>query len=171
MVTRFYITRNLRSLNRKYVRSKTQAEPLYYSKLAIIELCGWIETSMDEIFEANASKFVNEVRHLIKFRAQLKKTYGFNEKKHLQPLIVALVGNNGLEKLDASCDTRLMGALHRNLNELSIMRNSLAHTYIKGFAVTIESPQLILRRLDQVANGLDHFEEQLDLLSVNLQGI
>lgn len=171
MVTRYYITRNLRSLKRKYDRSKTQAEPLYYSKLAIIELCGWIETSLDEIFEANAPKFANERRYSNNFAARLKKTYGFHEVSHLQPLIVALVGYNGLEKLEASCDRRLMGGLHRNLNELTEMRNRLAHTYIKGFGVTIESPQLILRRLENVANGLDHFTEQLDLLAVGLQDI
>jgi hypothetical protein len=168
MVSRSYIARNLRSLNRKYLRSKTQAEPLYYSKLAIIELCGWIETSVDEIFVTCAPKHVNETRYLQQFSVKLQNTYGFSEKKHLKPLIITLVGMNGLEKLEASCDPRFLGALLRNLNELTAMRNSLAHTYIKGFAITIESPQLILRRLDQVADGLDHLEEKLNLLSNNL---
>ena len=45
------------------------------------------------------------------------------------------------------------------------MRNKLAHTYIKGFATTIESPQLILNRFEQVADGLDHLEEKLSILA------
>jgi len=139
--------------------------------LAIIELCGWIEISLDEIFETNAPKFANQRRYSKKFAGQLDKTYGFHEVSHLQPLIIALVGYSGLEQLEASCDRRLMGGLHRNLNELTDMRNRLAHTYIKGFGVTIESPQLILGRLEHVANGLDHFAEQLDLLAATLRDI
>jgi hypothetical protein len=120
---------------------------------------------MDEIFEACAPKLMNETRYERKFSDQLVTTYGFSENKHLKPLIKALVGFNGLEKIEASCDPRLLGALTRNLNELTKMRNDLAHTYIKGFTMTIESPQLMLRRLDQVADGLDHLEEQLYKLS------
>ena len=123
MVARYYIRRNLKSLNRNYCRSKTQAEPLYFSKLAIIEICGWIETSLDEIFAACAPKFICEVRYSSKFSSKIIDTHGFNENKHLKPLIQALVGYNGLEKLEASCDPGILGNLNRNLNELTLMRN------------------------------------------------
>ncbi len=165
MVSRSYIARNLRSLNEKYLRSKTQAEPFYYAKLAIIELCGWIETSIDEILESRAPKLVNQNDHLSQFAGRVKNTSGFTGKRHMEPLIVALVGYHGLEKLEASSDPSLLGALHRNLNELSGMRNRLAHTYIKDFTVTIESPQLILDRFNKIADGLDHLEEKLDSLA------
>lgn len=168
MVSRYYITRNLKSLNQKYRRAKTQAEPLYYSKLAIIELCGWIETSIDEIFGTCSPGLVNEPRYLKKVTEKLDKTYGFSEKKHLQPLIISLVGYNGLQKIEASCDATKFGNLNRNLNELTTMRNNLAHTYIKGFATTIDSPQLTLIRLNLVAEGLDHLEGKISELSGKL---
>lgn len=171
MVSRYYITRNLKSLNQMYSRSKTQAEPLYFSKLAIIELCGWIEVSIDKIFETCSPKLVRASCHQKNITDRINRTYGFSQKKHLQPLINTLIGYNGLEKLETSCDLRLLEALNRNLNELSNMRNMLAHTYIKGFTITVESPQLKLRRLDHVANGLDHLEEKIGELSDKLSKI
>lgn len=165
MTSKYYITRNLKSLNQKYLRSKTQAEPLYYSKLAIIEICGWIESSLDELFYNYSSSALESSNYINKMHNRIKETYGFSQNKHLKPLVVSVVGYSGLEKLESSCDQSLLGGLYRNLDELTKMRNELAHTYIKGFAVTIESPQLILRRLDHVANGLDELERKLAAMS------
>lgn len=171
MVSRYYIRRNLKSLNQKYIRAKTLAEPLYFSKLAIIELCGWIETSLDEIYFSSLPHFVEEQRYIGKVEGRIKDTYGFNENKHLKPLLNILVGYHGVEKLEKSCNPNILGALYRNLNELTIMRNNLAHTYIKGFTTTIESPQLILGRLEQVADGLDHLEEKFIEFSIKLDRV
>ena len=49
MIARSYILTNLKTLDRKYNRATSTRDSLFYSKLAILELCGWIEESMDDI--------------------------------------------------------------------------------------------------------------------------
>jgi hypothetical protein len=49
MITRSYITSSFKFLDRKYRKATTSKELFFYSKLAIFELCGWIEESMDDI--------------------------------------------------------------------------------------------------------------------------
>ncbi|MEM1365806.1 MAG: hypothetical protein AAGH82_08665, partial [Pseudomonadota bacterium] len=133
MVSKYYIERNIRSLSQKYNQSKTQAEPIYYAKLAVIELCGWIEVSIDEIVEKAAVGFQANSHHRKQFVASIEGVYGFHEKKHLRPLIRQLIGARGLDSLEHGCDTPTLSKLYRHLNELSEIRNRLAHTYITGF--------------------------------------
>ena len=50
MVNKTAIARNLRELHSRYDRRpRNSRDPLYYSKLYLIELCGWIEETMDSI--------------------------------------------------------------------------------------------------------------------------
>lgn len=138
MASKYYIKTNLKSLNHKYNRSKTRADPAYYSKLAIIELCGWIEISIDEMLEKHGKILSN--KNLSDFKGQIKKVYGFSPEKHLKPLIIHLIGFIGYERLMKSCDKNKMDRLFYHLKELSKKRNDLAHTYIKGFTSTYDSP-------------------------------
>ncbi|MFC7292447.1 hypothetical protein [Hirschia litorea] len=165
MVTRTYIERNLKSLKRKYASAKTQAEPLYFSKLAIIELCGWIEVTIDSICEKHARALISNSTFQKQYRIRVESTYGFSQRKHLDPLIRDLIGYQGIQGIEALCDPSILNGLHRNLNELTNMRNKLAHTYIKGFTSTIESPQLMLKRFYIIADGLDHLDEKIKDIS------
>lgn len=168
MVSNNYIKRNLKSLKSKYDRSKTQAEPYYYSKLAIIELCGWIEISLDEIYISHSKKFIKNDTFCKKINDRIGNTHGFHQNKHLYPLLVSIIGYHGLEKLENLCDTGRLGNLTRNLNELTIIRNKLAHTYIKGFMTTIDSPQVTYRRFEELEDGLKHLDEKLTELKRTL---
>lgn len=84
MASKYYIKTNLKSLNHKYNRSKTRADPAYYSKLAIIELCGWIEISIDEMLEKHGKILSN--KNLSDFKGQIKKDLWFFARKTLETI-------------------------------------------------------------------------------------
>ncbi len=48
MITKSYLFKTLNRLDRLYNESRTDDKKIFYSKLALIELCGWIEETMDD---------------------------------------------------------------------------------------------------------------------------
>ena len=49
MIAKSYILANLNALDARYKRASRAKDALFASKLALLELCGWIEESMDDI--------------------------------------------------------------------------------------------------------------------------
>ncbi len=49
MITKSYLFKTLNRLDKLYNDSTTDDKKIFYSKLALIELCGWIEETMDDI--------------------------------------------------------------------------------------------------------------------------
>ena len=49
MIGKTNIERNIKQLKTNFNKTNSPKLELFYSKLAIIELCGWIEESMDDI--------------------------------------------------------------------------------------------------------------------------
>ena len=49
MIAISYIDKTLKELDKLYNQSTSQKKAIYFSKLALIELCGWIEETLDDI--------------------------------------------------------------------------------------------------------------------------
>ena len=49
MISNLTILKNLVRINRLYSKASSPIETLLYAKMGIIELCGWIEETMDVI--------------------------------------------------------------------------------------------------------------------------
>ena len=60
MIAYSYIENNLDQLDKRYVKSKTSRDASYYSKLAILELCGWIEMSIDDCIVRSANRILKD---------------------------------------------------------------------------------------------------------------
>jgi hypothetical protein len=55
MIAKTYILNNLSTIEKLYNDSSSIKNSLFYSKLAILELCGWTEESMDDIIKKCAN--------------------------------------------------------------------------------------------------------------------
>jgi hypothetical protein len=53
MIIKGYIENTLKELDRLYNKHTSLKKDIYYSKLAVIELCGWIEETCDAIVRLN----------------------------------------------------------------------------------------------------------------------
>ena len=162
MVTKTYIAENLQSIALLFNASSSPRESLFYSKLAIIELCGWIQMSMDDIVLRLSSRRLKE-QHNQKYIKDniVRRTYGFDYDRHFLPMIEAIIGRYGIEQMSAKIDKGILQALIGALSTLKRSRDQLAHQYIKGTTLTIDAPSATIARLPIVLAGLKNIEAVL----------
>jgi hypothetical protein len=158
MVTKTYIADNLRQIERLYNSSPSVQKGLFYSKLAVIELCGWIEMSMDDIVLRLAAKRLRDEKNRTYIKTNVKKTSGFDYEQHFLPMVAAIVGRQGIERMNSRLDSTLILPLTGALSALKTARNVLAHQYIKDTTLVIDAPSVTNGRFPVVLAGLKNIE-------------
>jgi hypothetical protein len=146
MVVKRHILLTIERLDRLY-NTSGNPEAIYYSKLAIIELCGWIEFCMDNI----ALNFAN--RRLITqsfkdiFSSLKDKNYGFGYKQNFRKMLSQTIGLHNMEGIEVSLTTTgELAILIATLDNLITLRNDAAHTFI-GATTTYQSPSVTKAQL------------------------
>lgn len=164
MIAKTYILQNLTQLDSAFRNAKTQKHSIYFSKLAILELCGWIEISMDDIILSHCNRHVTAVSNT-KFVTNdvIKRTYGFDYEPHFRMMLIRLIGIVTCEKLEATLPIAVHTKFTAQLHSLKVMRDRLAHTYLKGSAATttIDAPSVTKTRFNDIYYGLKAFEQGL----------
>jgi hypothetical protein len=161
MIARSYIDRNLIYLDRVYRNATSTTEKNYCSKIAILELCGWIELSMDDIVLRGCVRALKQEKNRKAVREKVKHNYGFEYQKHFVSLITSLVGFHGYETLEKKIPTMISVSFKSELGNLKVRRNSLAHTYYRGVTPYYDAPSITMSRYLSVANGLDAYDQAL----------
>ncbi len=159
MIAKTHILQNLKQLNSRFLRSRTSKEGLYFSKLAVMELCGWIEISMDDLLLRIAQRKLKESNNRDWFSKEVvDKNYGFKYKSHLRSMLIRLVGIITVEKIEKKVDQGMRTRLESELGNLTTVRNSLAHTFVRGTQVQIDAPSVTIARVNRLYDGLKEFE-------------
>jgi|SRR5690606_4633149 len=162
MIAKSYIESNLKQLDRLYGSAGTQKKELYYSKLAILELCGWLEESMDDVVQKCANRALKEANNRSYVTEKIiKPTYGFEYEKHFKKMLISVVGLVTIEKVESKVDPLVYARFISALGNLKVARNKEAHTHIKGVMRTIDAPSVTLRNFQYVHDGLKAFDSQL----------
>lgn len=107
--------------------------PKLLSKLALLELCGWIEETLDEIIREVDKSTINDGKWV--YTEVIKKTYGFNYNSHFRPMLVKLIGEVFTRKIESEMNNSDPGDLDNLkslLNDLWNKRGNLAHADIAG---------------------------------------
>jgi hypothetical protein len=159
MVTKTYIAANLQQFERLFDSSKTLQKSLFYSKLAVIELCGWIEMSMDDIALRLALRRLKHPDSLKYIKKDvIGHTYGFDYDYHFLRMIEKIIGRQGVEWMNVRVDNSLVVPLIGALSALKTARDKLAHQYIKGTTTIIDAPSVTNARFPIVLAGLKNIE-------------
>ncbi len=162
MIDKVGIEKNLRQIDRLYARSSSAQEGLLFSKLAILELCGWIENSMDNIVLNTARQLIRQPKHLEYFKKEVVgKVYGFEYEKHFRRMVIALIGLHGVETMEKNVHLHVFDPMCASLNALKPNRDTLAHGYIEGATTHLDAPSVILGRFRTVYAGLVDIERVL----------
>jgi hypothetical protein len=166
MIAKTYILQDLNQLDSAFRNAKTQKHGIYFSKLAILELCGWIEISMDEVITMHCNRHVAERKNTNYVSDVVKKTYGFDYELNFRKMLINLIGIVTCEKIEAQIPVAVHTRFLAQLKSLKIVRNSLAHTYLKGPARTIwiDAPSVTMARFNEIYYGLKEFEQKLRLI-------
>lgn len=153
MIIKKHILTTLRDLNKKYnnALSTNQNDAIYFSKLALLEYCGWIEECFDTVVRrASKGKLkTDEFERLI--NEIIDKNYGFQYKQHLRSMLIKTIGLAKTEKMEL--DLNKNGDITVFISELSAIkkdRNSAAHTWVKGATKSYPAPSITLGRLEKV---------------------
>lgn len=163
MVPKTYILQNLNLLNSKYHKSKSVKDKLFYSKLAVLELSGWIEEVVDSIVLKYAKKNIKIISNLTRYEKDIvKRTYGFDYENNITRLIIHLIGIINLEKIESRIDPIKLANFTASLDVLKKARDSEAHTHIKGVTRLIIAPSVTLSYFNPVYDGLIELEKNLN---------
>lgn len=120
----------------KAVSSKNKKGPLHavlYSKLAILELSGWIEETIDNILLEYVDKKISDIalQEIIKTEI-IGKVYGFKYHSDYKPLMIKVLGPQKYHKVYlALVKNHQHDIFCSQLNELTKQRDVAAHTSSK----------------------------------------
>lgn len=146
MIVKNYIESTIDELEKMYNNSRSQKKSIYYSKLALIELCGWVEGSMDDIVEKYCNRKLRERRNRIYAKKKIiKPNYGFHYDDNFRKMLMKAIGIVAIEKLERRLENNggKITVLRSKLNTLKMQRNNAAHTFIKGTTSTFPAPSVI----------------------------
>lgn len=153
MIIKKHIQITLCDLNNKYniALSTNQSDAIYFSKLALLEYCGWIEECFD-IVVRRASKGKLKTAAFEKLITEVIDTnYGFQYKQHLRNMLIKTIGLDKTEKIELNLNKN--GDITVFTSELSAIkkdRDSAAHTWVKGATKSYPAPSITLGRLQRV---------------------
>ena len=160
------IEKTLKWLEKRYDNSKNAEieEGKIYSKMAILELSGWVEESMDDIIWNMADKKLDSNNAKKRLEKVISNVNGFTYKKHFLEMLRKSIGVINEEVVEKKIRDRADGTLIKfeiALNKLYDERNPLAHTFSQGRQQYVVSPSVAKSYYDDICSGLRAFEEEI----------
>jgi len=158
MVNKTIIQQNLKRIDKLYNKHIGGIEADYYSKLALLEVCGWIEETMDDIVRSCARKHLKKQNSFDSIEKVIENTHSFKYQSNFQNMLRQLVGLINLEKLENNYNSIKFQLLASSLGTLKQYRDEHAHTYIKGQTNTFYAPSFTISHFYKVYDGLKDIE-------------
>lgn len=161
------ISHTLRLINRRFRKTDDAKEALLLSKLAVLELCGWIEESMDDVVERCCNRLLRDSSNIDEVKDEIiKKTYGFEYHRHFRSMLIRVIGLINVEILEASLEPSTRVQFESKLFTLKLKRNTEAHTHLKGVTMRIDAPSITIQDLSVIYRGLIDLDRELRSLKL-----
>ncbi|QZY95988.1 hypothetical protein [Pantoea dispersa] len=157
MIYKTAIQTTLYDLNRLFVKEKKASKQVFYSKLALMELCGWIEITMDNIVNCTLKKHLSNLEHIKSVQKAIRYNSNFNYESNFKPLLTHVIGLKGVELVEKKLTQQKFVTMKAALDYLKTPRNSAAHTFIKGMTQTIDAPSVIIAKFLILLEGFKDF--------------
>jgi|AntRauTorcE11897_2_1112592.scaffolds.fasta_scaffold03478_4 hypothetical protein len=164
MQTKDAIESLIRELQSLYDNCEDISQKPFYSKLALLELCGWLESVQDDIALNYGRNNLSETKN-IEFLEEtiVGRTFGFDYKSQFRPMLIKIIGLTRVEAIET--ELRSEGNLQilvSQLGSLYSLRNSAAHTTIAGVMPTYNAPSTMLTYLNSLHPILSDLKDKLD---------
>jgi hypothetical protein len=143
--------------------------PKLLSKLALLELCGWLETEQDRIMTALDSSCLKDPAWTQK--EILDKTFGFDYGKHFRPMVVRLIGEHLTRALEQKIENKFPGDLDRlrsSTGDLWTRRCNFAHADIVANIAkqqTFAAPSWSINQYRIISKMLLRFEAEAVIIT------
>ena len=136
-----------------------------YAKLGVLELCGWVEESMDKIVIEASCRSLTAQSHRDYIEKQIvKRVHGFEYEDHFRKMLIGVIGLKGVQEMELQVDRALFDPMCGALNTLKPNRNSYSHTYLKGTTLVIDAPSVSIQHCQTIFAGLRDLENVLQTI-------
>ena len=156
------IQTNLAQLDASYASATDITMNILYSKLAVIEFCGWIEVSIDTLAKDHLNCSILD--HTLKGKVEsfIDGHYGFDYERNVLPIICCAIGTSNWENIIDSCPISDFNNFLAILRNYKRMRNSAAHTNVViGVTMTYFSPSVVLNDYNRIRPAIQFFESEI----------
>jgi len=161
MISKTQIKKNLTRLHKLYLTSPDILNGEFYSKLAILELCGWIEESMDDIVTRCLNRKIINAKYKNPVVYVIKKNFGFEYEPHFSNMLRQVIGVIGVEKLERKVDSSKFVKMCSALSSLKTCRDKQAHTHTIGVTRLLNAPSWTLGQFQIIYEGLKEMDTTL----------
>lgn len=170
MIDYVRIKNTLELLDREYNNAQNCNQvdpqmPILFSKLAVLELCGWIEVSVDNVlFEyVNNNVVKEENKKIIKERIDVN--YGFKFKTNLQPLFCSVLGIKNYETIIGALSDQELANMQTTLGNLAKLRDFAAHNNTEvGITPTYNAPSQTITEFKKIKPVFEKLEKEIQKL-------
>lgn len=165
MVNYTAIKKTLVRLDSEYNTSIADPDmPVFFSKLAIIELSGWLEDSIDDILYDYMGRHLIDIDviHDIK-KDIIEKNYGFKYKQNIQKICFAVLGANNWENIKDKISTVDLLNLQTITGTLTNSRNNAAHSSTI-VTRTFNAPSITLSEFNKLMPAIQTIEKEVKKL-------
>lgn len=166
MIAKQPIENLLKELQKLYDNPVDPVHKDYYSKLALLELCGWLELVIDDIALTYARARIADIKNVELLEKEIVgKTFGCDYKSNFRPMLIKIIGLTNVEKFENSLTTLgVFQILVSQLGSLSSLRNPAAHTSMAGVMPTFHAPSTMTNYLNSLHPILATLETELNAI-------
>jgi len=154
MINKNKILTDLEYLDAQYNAALTNADirlSVFMSKLALLELCGWLEYALDTIADRSVKNKIKTVKYSNKVSSIISRNYGFKYDENFMEMMIKIMGLSRCEVLSSALDNSGEAAiLNSKFSALSIKRNQAAHVNQANSALVYDSPSVIINELNVI---------------------
>ena len=153
----------LNELDSMYNNAKSNKKKIYFSKLAVLELCGWIEKSFDTIAITYTSRRIKEAdnkKHIKK--VIVHRNYGFDYDENIRKMFMPIVGLKNLEFIEKTVEKGgKITILRSKFNTLKLERNKAAHTFTNNIGITFNAPSVTIADFMLIYSAIIEFDKAI----------
>ena len=154
MIVKRHIETDLKRLQVLYSASIVGSDPsipVYFSKLGVLELAGWIEESFDLIAKRSVKRRVNTRKFGKLVKKAINDNSGFLYDSNFLKMMAKLIGMPECEKLETYlASDGSLSILTSELKALVTPRRIAAHVPLAYTGIIFDSPSVSLNRLSRI---------------------
>ncbi|WP_071145648.1 hypothetical protein [Bacteroides ihuae] len=160
------IESTLRKLDFEYSEQISDPQmPILFSKLAVIEFCGWIEESFDDVLYQYIDNHINGTNYQRLIRTSINKNHGFDYENQTFKLFSIVIGIKNWENILDRLPVLALTNFQTILRDYSQIRNRAAHTYtLIGTTRTFDTPSVVLSNFNKIKNPISIIETEIQSL-------
>ncbi len=155
------IGQNLETLNILYTNSANNREALFYSKLAVLELCAWLEETMEEVVRSYVVLNIKNKENQNSIENSIiRPNHGFDYKGNFRKMLIRVVGFRGIETMEDAAGSATIYTLESTTRTLKKTRDRQVHTYFNT-TMNLEAPSIIMGHFNNMFQALEKFQDAM----------